>query len=232
LGVKVMGPETQNACGFTSYYSAIQGDAAAWSSVNILASHEYGCGTLPSEPAIATADKEYWETEVDTGTASGDTPGDGIASALLTVQTMHNDLTKANLNAWHYWWMYCSNNSGCLYDTGTKVWTKRLWAMGNFSRFVRPGWKRVATSGTAPSGVLVSAYINPANNALSIVAINSNTSSKSVSFYVSGNAPCTLTPYETSASKNLGQGSAVTVSGSRVTVTLSAQSVTTFVGTP
>ena len=232
LGVKVMGPETQNACGFTSYFSAIQSDAAAWSSVGILASHEYGCGTLPSEPSIATADKEYWETEVDTGTASGDTPGDGIASALLTVQTMHNDLTKANLNAWHYWWMYCSKNSGCLYDTGTKVWTKRLWAMGNFSRFVRPGWKRVATSGTSPSGVLVSAYINPANNALSIVAINSNTSSKDVSFYVSGNAPCSLTPYETSASKNLGQGSAVTVSGSRVTVTLSAQSVTTFVGTP
>jgi glucuronoarabinoxylan endo-1,4-beta-xylanase len=232
LGVKVMGPETQNACGFTSYFSAIQGDAAAWSSVGILASHEYGCGTLPSEPSIASANKEYWETEVDTGTASGDSPGDGIASALLTVQTMHNDLTKANLNAWHYWWMYCSNNSGCLYDTGTKVWTKRLWAMGNFSRFVRPGWKRVATSGTAPSGVLVSAYINPANNALSIVAINSNTSSKAVSFYVSGSAPCSLTPYETSASKNLGQGSVVSVSQSRVTVTLSAQSVTTFVGTP
>ena len=232
LGVKVMGLETQNACGFTSYFSAIQSDAAAWSSVGILASHEYGCGTLPTETSIAAANKEYWETEVDTGTASGDTPGDGIASALLTVQTMHNDLTKANLNAWHYWWMYCSNNSGCLYDTGTKVWAKRLWAMGNYSRFVRPGWKRVATSGTAPSGVLVSAYINPANNALSIVAINSNTSSKDVSFYVSGAAPCSLTPYETSASKNLGQGSAVTVSQSRVTVTLSAQSVTTFVGTP
>ncbi len=232
LGVKVMGPETQNACGFTSYFSAIQGDSAAWSSVGILASHEYGCGTLPSETSIATANKEYWETEVDTGAASGDSPGDGIASALLTATTMHNDLTKANLNAWHYWWMYCSNNSGCLYDTGTKVWTKRLWAMGNFSRFVRPGWKRVATSGSAPSGVLVSAYINPANNALSIVAINSNTSSKSVSFYVSGSAPCSLTPYETSASQSLGQGSAVTVAQSRVAVTLSAQSVTTFVGTP
>jgi glucuronoarabinoxylan endo-1,4-beta-xylanase len=232
LGVKVMAPETQNACGFTSYFSAIQNDTAAWNAVGIFASHEYGCGTLPSEPSIAAANKEYWETEVDTGAASGDSPGDGIASALLTVTTMHNDLTKANLNAWHYWWMYCSNNSGCLYDTGTKVWTKRLWAMGNFSRFVRPGWKRVGTSGTAPSGVLVSAYINPANNALSIVAINNNTSSKDVSFYISGAAPCALTPYETSAGKNLGQGSAVSVSQSRVTVTLSAQSVTTLVGAP
>jgi O-glycosyl hydrolase len=36
----------------------------------------------------------------------------------------------------------------------------------------------------------------------------------------------------TSASKNLGQGTAVSVAQSRVTVTLDAQSVTTFVGTP
>jgi len=74
--------------------------------------------------------------------------------------------------------------------------------------------------------------VNPMNNALSIVAINNNTSSKSLSFFISGNAPCSLTPYETSASKSLGQGSAVSVSQSRVTVTLNAQSVTTFVGAP
>jgi glucuronoarabinoxylan endo-1,4-beta-xylanase len=232
LGIKVMGPETQNACGFKTYYAAIQGDAAAWSATDILASHEYGCGTLPSEPAIATANKEYWETEVDTGTANGDSPGDGIASALLTVTTMHNDLTKANVNAWHYWWLYCSNNSGCLYDTGTKVWAKRLWAMGNYARFVRPGWKRVGTSGTMPSGVLVSAYIEPTSNALAIVAINSGTAASNVSFYISGSAPCSLTPYETSASKNLVAGTSVTVASSRISVTLSPQSVTTFVGKP
>ena len=232
LGVKVMGPETQNACGFKTYYAAIQSDTAAWNAVDIFASHEYGCGTLPSEPAIATANKEYWETEVDTGTANGDSPGDGIASALLTATTIHNDLTKANLNAWHYWWLYCSNNSGCLYDTGTKVWAKRLWVMGNFSRFVRPGWKRVSTSGTPPSGVLVSAYLDPTSNALSIVAINSNTSPSNVSFYVTGGPPCSLTPYETSASKDLGEGASVKVAESRVTVALAAQSVTTFVGRP
>jgi len=94
------------------------------------------------------------------------------------------------------------------------------------------GLKRVATSGTPPSGVLVSAYIDPTNNSLSIVAINSSSSSSKVSFYISGSPPCSLTPYETSASKNLGAGSNVTVADSRVTVTLSAQSVTTFVGTP
>ena len=177
IGVKVMGPETQNACGFTSYYAAIKNDSAAWNAVSIFASHEYGCGTLPSEPAIAMANKEYWETEVDTGTASSDRSGDGIASALLMASTMHNDLTKANLNAWHLWWLYnASNNGGCLFDTTTKVWTKRLWVMGNFSRFVRPGYMRVSTSGTAPAGVLLSAYKNPADGTVAVVAINSNTS--------------------------------------------------------
>jgi glucuronoarabinoxylan endo-1,4-beta-xylanase len=233
LGVKVIAPETMNACGFTGYFSAIQSNSTAWNDVNIFASHEYGCGTLPTEPSIAAAGKEYWETEVDTGTASGDSSGDGIASALLMAETMHNDLTKANLNAWHLWWLYEGGNSGgCLYDTGSKVWTKRLWVMGNFSRFVRPGYVRVSTSGTVPSGVLISAYTNPTNKALSIVAINTNNSPTNVSFYVSNNAPCSLTPYETSGSKSLGQDSNVTVSNSRATVTLSAQSVTTFVGTP
>jgi glucuronoarabinoxylan endo-1,4-beta-xylanase len=233
IGVKVMGPETQNACGFTSYYAAIKNDSAAWNAVSIFASHEYGCGTLPSEPAIAMANKEYWETEVDTGTASSDRSGDGIASALLMASTMHNDLTKANLNAWHLWWLYnASNNGGCLFDTTTKVWTKRLWVMGNFSRFVRPGYMRVSTSGTAPSGVLLSAYKNPADGTVAVVAINSNTSATPVSVYVSGSVPCTITPWVTSATDNLASQTPITVSNARFSATLAAQSVTTFVGTP
>jgi glucuronoarabinoxylan endo-1,4-beta-xylanase len=235
LGVKVMGPETQNGCGFTSYFSAIQSDTAAWNSVNIFASHEYGCGTLPTEASIASAGKEYWETEVDTGTPKGDTNPDDMPSALLTVETMHNDLTKPNLNAWHIWWMYENNGSGCVIDTAhqpgtTGYFTKRLWAMGNFSRFVRPGYTRVNTAGTAPSGVLITAYINPMNNALAIVAINSNTSSANVSFYVSGNAPCSVTPYVTDANNNLAAQTAVKVANSRFSASLGAQSVTTFVG--
>lgn len=235
LGVKNMAPETMNGWGWGGvggYFTAIQNNTAAWNAVDIFASHEYGLGP-PVQPEIAAAGKEYWETEVDVGTADGDPTGDGIASALLMAKAMHDDLTTRNLNAWHLWWLYNgSGNGGCLYDTTTKVWTKRLWVMGNFSRFVRPGYKRVSTSGTVPSGVMISAYIDPTNNALSIVAINPNSSSTKASLYISGKAPCSLTAYETSASQSLGKGTSVTVSQSRVTVTLPAQSVTTFVGMP
>lgn len=233
INVKVMAPETMNACGFTSYFAAIKNDAAAWSAVNIFASHEYGCGTLPSQPTIAAAGKEYWETEVDTGTGSGDSSGDGIASALKMATTIHNDLTKANLNAWHLWWLYnASGNGGCLYDTTTNAWTKRLWVLGNYARFVRPGYMRVSTSGTVPSGVSVSAYQNPADGTLAVVAINTNASASPLSLYVSGVVPCSITPWVTSAADSLASKSPITVSNARFSASLDAQSVTTFVGKP
>ena len=233
INVKVMGPETMNACGFTSYFNAIKNDAAAWNAVNIFASHEYGCGTLPSQPSIAAAGKEYWETEVDTGRGNGDSTGDGIASALPMATTIHNDLTKANLNAWHIWWLYnASGNGGCLFDTSTKVWTKRLWVLGNYARFVRPGYMRVSTSGTLPAGVLVSAFVNPSDGTVAIVAINSNTAAAPLSLYVSGVVPCSMTPWVTSASDSLASKGAIAVSNARFSATLDPQSVTTFVGKP
>jgi glucuronoarabinoxylan endo-1,4-beta-xylanase len=233
INVKLMAPETMNVCGFTSYFNAIKADTAAWDAVNIFASHEYGCGTLPSQPSIAAADKEYWETEVDTGTGKGDSSGDGIASALPMATTLHNDLTKANLNAWHIWWLYnASGNGGCLYDTTNNVWTKRLWVLGNYARFVRPGYMRVSTSGTVPSGILMTAYQNPADGTLAVVAINSNTSATPLSMYISGVVPCSITPWVTSATDNLASKSPITVSNARFSATLDAQSVTTFVGKP
>jgi glucuronoarabinoxylan endo-1,4-beta-xylanase len=231
IDVKIMAPETMNACGFTKYFDAIKNDSAAWNAVSIFASHEYGCGTLPSQPSIAAAGKEYWETEVDTGAGRGDSTGDGIASALPMATTIHNDLTKANLNAWHIWWLYnASGNGGCLYDTSTNVWTKRLWVLGNYARFVRPGFMRVSTSGTVPSGVYVSAYLNPADGTVVVVAINTNTSATPLSLYVSGVVPCSITPWVTSASDSLAAKSAITVSNARLSATLDAQSVTSFVG--
>jgi glucuronoarabinoxylan endo-1,4-beta-xylanase len=241
ISVKIMAPETMNWYGFPSYFTAIQNDANAYKYVSIFAGHRYGLGPDSTNAAVVAANKaiaadttkEYWETEVDTGTASGDSTGDGIASALLMAKQMHADLTVANLNAWHLWWLYnASGNGGCLFDTTTKVWTKRLWVLGNYARFVRPGFKRVSTSGTVPSGVLLSAYTNPADGTVAIVATNNNTSATNLSVFITGAAPCSMTPYVTSASDSLTAKSALTVSGARFTFSLGSQSVTTFVGKP
>jgi glucuronoarabinoxylan endo-1,4-beta-xylanase len=240
IDVKLMAPETMNWWAFPSYFTAIKNSATAYGYVSIFASHRYGLGpdsknadvVAANKALAADSTKEYWQTEVDTGTASGDSSGDGITSALLMAKQMHTDLTL-NLNAWHIWWLYnASGNGGFLFDTTNKVWSKRLWVLGNYSRFVRPGFKRVTTSGTVPSGVLLSAYTNPADGTVVVVAVNNNTSTTPLSVFITGAAPCSMTPYVTSSSDNLAAKAAVTIGESRLTATLGAQSVTTFVGKP
>ncbi len=228
---KVMAPETMNWWGFPEYFDAIANNDEAWNHVSIFASHEYGLGPRGPEPSIAEAGKEYWETEVDTGRGDGDPTGDNMPTALQMAKAIHNDLTVANLNAWHYWWLWAGGTSG-VYNTETNVWTKRLWVLGNFSRFVRPGYMRVSTSGDAPAGTMVSAYTNPADGTVVVVAINPNNSDASLSMFISDVAPCEMTPWVTSDSDSLAEQSPVPVVDARFTASLAAQSVTTFVGKP
>jgi glucuronoarabinoxylan endo-1,4-beta-xylanase len=228
---KVMAPETMNWWGFPEYFQAIQDNQAAWDHVSIFASHAYGLGPSEPEPAIADAGKEYWETEVDTGRASDDPTGDNMPTAIKMAKTIHEHLTRANLNAWHYWWLWAGGTSG-VFNTDTNVWTKRLWVLGNFSRFVRPGYMRVSTSGSEPSGVLISAYTNPADGTVVVVAINENSSATPVSLFISDAAPCTVTPWVTSDADSLAEKAPITVTDARFTASLDAGSVTTFVGRP
>lgn len=110
-----------------------------------------------------------------------------MSSPLRVAKLIHDALTVANMNAWHYWWVYDSNTG--LFTSGGNP-TKRLWVEGNYARFVRPGYQRVGTTGTAPSGVLLSAFANPTDGTLVVVAVNDNAGSTPVSLYVSGTAPC------------------------------------------
>jgi O-glycosyl hydrolase len=106
---------------------------------------------------------------------------------------------------------------------------KRVYAMGNFSKFVRPGYIRVGISG-APSSVQMVAFYN-SDGTVAIVALNSGSSAVNAAFFVAGSCwPSTVTPYVTSASSNLAAGTAITVSGGRFSGSLEAQSITTFVG--
>jgi glucuronoarabinoxylan endo-1,4-beta-xylanase len=143
---------------------------------------------------------------------------------------MYDALANGNMNAWHYWYFQSSGNGG-LWDGNTA--TKRLWVMGNFSKFVRPGFYRVDVSGPVPSGVSVIAFQNPTDSTLAIVAINANNAAATLPIFVSGSAwPATVTPWVTSANDSLTSQTAITVSGARFSATLAAESVTTFVGQP
>jgi glucuronoarabinoxylan endo-1,4-beta-xylanase len=232
-GARIVAPESQNWCGFLGLADPIMNDPKAASYVSIIATHEYGCADaahLVPYAKGAAAGKEFWQTEIYDLEAAADP---GMGSGLRVYRLIHDALTAANMNAWHYWWVYpAGNDNGALWDKGTNAPSKRLFVMGNFSRFVRPGYRRVATSGSAPGGVLLSAYRNPADGAVVVVAANTGDAPAALSLFVPGTPACSFTPWVTSASESLAQKAPVAVGNARVTYALPAKSVTTLVGSP
>lgn len=87
----------------------------------------------------------------------------GMDPALYVANVIHADLTIANASAWH-WWLAVSKydyKDGLIYvgetpDSEVEP-SKLLWALGNYSRFVRPGMKRVKAE-TSSEKVLLSAF--------------------------------------------------------------------------
>jgi glucuronoarabinoxylan endo-1,4-beta-xylanase len=145
-------------------------------------------------------------------------------------------MVDGDASAWLWWWFraFGTNDNEGLYiqNGGTTNWTdtKRHYTLGNYSKFVRPGYTRVDVTGTVPAGVLLSAY-KGSDGTVVIVAINKNASAVNVPISISGGtAPASLTPNVTSSSDNLAAKATVAVSGGSFTAALAATTVTTFVG--
>ena len=96
-------------------------------------------------------------------------------SALCLANTLHDDLTLGQACSWQYWIAVSKHDfrDGLIYvdeKTQSLTETKRLWALGNYSRFIVPRSYRVSTSGGMP--LKTSAYLSPDELTLTVVAIN------------------------------------------------------------
>jgi glucuronoarabinoxylan endo-1,4-beta-xylanase len=109
-----------------------------------------------------------------------------IANGLHWATNIHDFMTIAHANAWNYWWLKSSgnDNQGLLGPNWELI--KRFWAVGNYSRFVRPGW--VSIGATNDGGALISAFKDPVSGQFAIVAVNSG-SAVSKTFARTGSPP-------------------------------------------
>jgi glucuronoarabinoxylan endo-1,4-beta-xylanase len=232
--VKLLAAEPDSWSNFWSgdnYGNDIIKDSDANAAVDILATHDYGhksdsVTTRPAPPAGVT--QHIWETEMSDETAADV----DIAHGIQVATWIYAGITTGGANAWHYWWLINSgtDGEGLLQKGGdTTNPPKRLYTMGNFSKFVRPGYVRVDVAGTIPSGLLIDAFKDPASSTVVVVVINPGTGSVDLPVFLSGSTATSATPYVTSSSQNLAAQAAIAVSGSAFTATLGAQTVTTFV---
>lgn len=137
----------------------------------------------------------------------------GIDPALYVAGIIHADLAIANATAWH-WWLGVSPydyKDGLVYiehqkNDGNFFESKLLWALGNYSHFVKPGFQRVeidASDAEMDDAFLYSAYKNPHNEEKVIVLINKNNGEVKVNLQESGSSLRNMQAYITSSEKDL-----------------------------
>lgn len=190
-------------------------DSTAASHMAIVGGHLYGT-TPRAYPLAKTKKKELWMTEYFVNDQS-------LGAAISTAKQIHDCMTVADMSAYIWWFM--RNDASGLINTGGTL-QKRAYVLGQFSKFVRPGSNRIDATYSPTSNVFVSAY---RGSKVVIVAINQGSSAVSQRFVIQNVSVSSVTPWVTSGSKNLAQGSAITVSGGTFTASLPAQSITTFV---
>ncbi len=196
--------------------------------------------------------KASWSTEIccfgkgGTGWAQEYDPT--IDGGLNLSRIIHKDFATAHDSAFQWWValseMYGSDpearndkgwNDGLIYydpdyavnGNQTLYFTKRYYALGQYSKFVRPGAALHNVTG-APDGVEVTAYDR--NGRWVVVVNNHNTTDTALNLHFNSEAPGRATrAVRTSADENWADVARPTVAGGTMSATLAPRSITTYV---
>ena len=227
----------------------------AWPLNEMVSSRQLAASRIQGAGNISLWSSEYCVLE-SPGTSElpgGGGPGRdlGMSLALWTARIINTDISVGGVTSWQWWTAisrgdykdglihvddgasngagnsdYCKND-GYIRDS------KTLWALGNFSFFVKPGMVRVqipsVDNATSVNDVMITAYKDAANKKLVVVAVNISKSAKAYKLNLAGGALADnkLTPYTTSETLSLKKGAAVDASSFEIP----ARSIVTYVAT-
>ena len=167
---------------------------------------------------------ELWQTEYSLlSDGYEDYPGHNNASyidvALQISKVIYHDLVYANVTSWSFWtaidqerWGHkCRFNlitvvpeggaHGDIQNSGKHYANKSLWALGNYSKFIRPGAKRIDLNHDGGSKVYGTAFLN-SDNSVSAVYTNMGNNKIGISSQLQSGMQA-VAYYTTSADLNL-----------------------------
>lgn len=206
----------------------------------------------PAGPGIGADGKQNWFVETGDGPATwlagaNNTPGNGAISVALK---MHNALVHGNASAYLYWSFV--DGAGTPTEHGllgegqqsNPMASKKYAAFKQFSRYIRPGARRIsATFGnglTSVGGaseydtlnaVDVSAYFHDEDRTLTIVLLNMETTSQSVTLNIPAElGVAQMDVFRSSGTENFASLADIFPLSGPQTITLPAYSVVTLTG--
>lgn len=151
----------------------------------------------------------------------------GMDAALVLAECVHDDMTITQCASWTAWLaVSCYDyKDGLVYvDLASRsvMDSRRMWALGNYSRFVREGYRRIGATCEAEN-LLASAYISPDGATEVLVCINKG--EKACAMSIAAQHAGSYEAYETSESHALEKVG----SGKPGVYTFPARSITTLV---
>lgn len=143
----------------------------------------------------------------------------GIDPALYMARVIHTDLEIAQASAWHWWLAISPYNykDGLVYidlnkEDGQFYESKLLWALGNYSFFIKPGFKRIKSEvllkkdsdlDGIDENFMISSYKDPVSSRIVTVVINSSENKIPLQLKNLDSMTASVNSYITSATKNL-----------------------------
>jgi O-glycosyl hydrolase len=156
---------------------------------------------------------QYWQTEycmLDDGYKDGKSgPRTAMDCALFLSKVIHDDLVYGNAKAWQFWnsWEPGRADYDTRYylvamqpETQSVAAVKNLWALGQYSRFVRPGMQRVDID-NKDNNLLVSAFTSPKQVVL--VAVNYSDVAKTIAPVVKERKVSRIRYYQTTKDEDM-----------------------------
>src|SRR5205085_3440670 len=227
LSARLMLPESSYYSNFdNSWGFPLLNDPGTRAATAIVATHGYGRTDNFSTPCSSCAqyNKPIWQTE--DSNLDGKYNG-SIDDGMTWSAEIYKALNGGRFSAWFYWWVMTlqNNNQGLINaDPSTDSFQvqKRLYVIGQFSRFIRP--ESVVLGSTSSDSTLQVTAVHPTMGTVAVVLANTGRNSQTVTVNLTGtNPPATMTPYRTSASENQAQLSAISVSAGAFTITVPAK---------
>jgi O-glycosyl hydrolase len=211
LEVNLLAPESGNWRSSRDFLNALANNPDLLSSLSVFSVHSYD--SLSEDKKILAnlirtdfPHLRLWMTEWVEMRTGRDY---GMTSAVTLAETIHQDLSLGGVTSWQYWIAVSKYDyhDGLLYiNPGFQavIETKRLWALGNYSKFIRPGYQRIDSQTDSPN-LLVSAYQSPDQGQIAVVVINKSVSPVLANLQIQNRNWFKLDAYSTSEQNNLAQ---------------------------
>ena len=236
-GVELSGPESGEWGGQTpDYVNAILGNETLAAHFNAIDCHSYWTNTSTKVSFSNFMKVKYPDVKLRMSEWCEMVNGNdfGMDSAIVLAKCVQEDLTILNVVSWSTWVGVAPGNyhDGLMYASEAGdgsisiVPVKRLWAYGNYTRFVRPGFTRVDVTGGSILRPVAFKGENGGKEQLVIVLINDSYTNQVVSLDGDFSGYTAMQIHETSNARDLAR----TYNGAvKTQFTVPMQSVVTIV---